>query len=583
MSTRKTPDELKRFIQSNVGDYGGNLWSTFNCDLDSNPGVIKTAPRLTQVLGTDEIGSERVLALQLHDGEYYVATQDDVYDCSVNSDPTDASNWSDTTTLGSEDLGLETDMTSFDGLLLISLGTDIMSWDGSSKNNDYWTTLSGTPSALTANFTHTMDVLRSGTDTLFVTDKNKIRYFNGTAGGTIITIDPLMVVHCMTPSLDRMWVGSYTEVENNAYVYEVQIGATNTLGDPSYNQSYAIEGRVCLTMFTYRNTPFVITDQGYIQAFNGAGFVTVAQFPWAGQSQIMKGCQPGQVQDSSTSRAIHPKGAQVSGKYCYIYVNTENEANVANNLDSRSPSGVWVLDLETYSLTHKYALTDTTADYGSHKVNFSGPLLITNTPETRLMVGGDVETEGLWMEGTATPQAYFTLVRHESESVADAFEAFAIKNDTLASDETVTVKYKDLTLPGFPLLVNTITWLNATQFTTLDPLTDVLGESAAGEQDGYEIEFLSGLGAGQLAHIVSITGTTTKTVTVDASFGVLNSTSDIQIDSYKLLKVKAEQADGEVKKLGSGGTSPSRQYKVVMKGDVTVRETISKSNNNNSL
>ena len=583
MSTRKTPDELKRFIQSNVGDYGGNLWSTFNCDLDSNPGVIKPAPRLTQVLGTDEIGSERVLALQLHDGQYYVATQDDVYDCSVTSDPTNASNWGDISTLGSEDLGFETDMTSFDGLLLISLGTDIMSWDGSSKNDDYWTTLSGTPSALTANFTHTMDVLRSGTDTLFVTDKNQIRYFNGTAGGTIITIDPLMVVHCMTPSLDRMWVGSYTEVENSAYVYEVQIGATNTLGDPSYNQAYAVEGRACLTMFTYMNTPFVVTDRGYIQGFNGASFETVAQFPWANDSKVMNGCRPGLVQDSSTSRAIHPKGAQVSGKYCYIYVNTEDEYVSNQNLDTRSPSGVWVLDLETYSLTHKYALTDTTADYGSHKVNFSGPLLITNTPETRLMVGGGVETEGVWMEGTATPQAHFTLVRHESESVADAFEAFAIKNDTLASGETVTVKYKDLTLPGFPLLVNSVTWLNATQFNTTDTLTDVLGETAAGEQDGYEIEFLSGLGAGQLAHIVSVVGGTTKTVTVDTSFGVLNSTSDIQIDSYKLLKVKAEQADGEVKKLGSGGTSPSRQYKVVMKGDVTVRETISKSNNNNSL
>jgi len=582
MSTRKTPDELKRFIQSNVGDYGGNLWSTFNCDLDSNPGVIKPAPRLTQVLGTDEIGSERVLALQLHDGQYYVATQDDVYDCSVTSDPTNASNWGDISTLGSEDLGFETDMTSFGGLLLISLGTDIMSWDGSTKDDDFWTDVaSGT--ALTANFGHTMDVLRSGTDTLFITDKNKIRYYNGVANGTIITIDSQMVASTMTPSLDRMWVGSYTEVENNAYVYEVQVGGVNTLGDPSYNQSYAIEGRACLTMFTYNNTPFVVTDQGYIQAFNGAGFVTVAQFPWATKSKIMRGCRPGLVQASSTSRAIHPKGAQVSGKYCYIYVNATDGFDSSKNLSTRSPSGVWVLDLETYSLTHKYALTDTTADYGSHKVNFSGPLLITNTPETRLMVGGEVETEGVWMEGTATPQAHFTLVRHESESVADAFEAFAIKNDTLASGETVTVKYKDLTLPGFPLLVNSVTWLNATQFNTTDTLTDVLGETAAGEQDGYEIEFLSGLGAGQLAHIVSITGGTTKTVTVDTSFGVLNSTSDIQIDSYKLLKVKAEQADGEVKKLGSGGTSPSRQYKVVMKGDVTVRETISKSNNNNSL
>ncbi len=133
MSTRKTPDELKRFIQSNVGDYGGNLWSTFNCDLDSNPGVIKTAPRLTQVLGLDDISTDTVQALQVHDGDYYLATNNQVFRCNVSSDPTNNSNWSAISTLGSEDLGLETDMVSFDGLLLFSLGTDIMSYVGQLK------------------------------------------------------------------------------------------------------------------------------------------------------------------------------------------------------------------------------------------------------------------------------------------------------------------------------------------------------------------------------------------------------------------------------------------------------------------
>ena len=578
MSTQRVPNSQKQIIQSNVGDYAGNLWSTFNCDLDSNPGVIKAAPRLTQVLGSSELGSDIVQALQIHDGNYVLATNGRVFECSTNNNPTDVSNWSAISTLGLEDLGLETDMTSFAGLLLISLGTDIMSYVGTTKDDDWGTDVAGL-TALTAGYVHTMDVLRSGTDTLFITDKNKIRYYNGDAGGTIITLDPQMVANAMTPSLDRMWVGSYTEVENNAYVYEVQIGATNINGDPSYNQSYEVGGRVCLAMFTYRNTPFVITDRGYIQAFNGAGFQTVAQFPWATQSKVMEGCRPGLIQDSPTSKAIHPKGAKVNGKYCYIYVNTDDEYVSNQNLDARSPAGVWVLDLETYSLTHKYALTETSTDYGISKVDRSGPLLITNTPETRIMVGGDNGADGnstgVWMEGTSTPQAYFTTIRHEAESVADAFEKLVVKNDTLNTNETITIKYKDLTLPNFPYLVNAVTWLSANVFTTTDTMTNIVV--------GYEVEFLAGLGAGQLAHIQSITGGTTKTVTVDTSFGVLNSTSDVQIESYKLLNKKVDADDGEVKALGSGETSPSRQYKVVMKGDVTVRETISKSNNNNSL
>ena len=568
MSTNRVPNREKQIIQSNVGDYQGNIWSTFNIDLDSNPGVFKTAPRLTQVLGADEIGSDIVQALQIHDGNYVLATNDKVLECSTNDDPTTASNWSAIPTLGLEDLGLETDVTSFAGLLLISLGRDIMSYVGTTKDDDWWTdTTSGT--ALTAQFVHTLDVLRSGNDTLFVTDKNLVRYYNAAAGHSTVTLDTLMIANCLTPSLDKMWVGTYTEVENNAFVYELQVG------NDTANRAYPIEGRVCLSMFTYKNTPFVVTDRGYIQAFNGAGFQTVAQFPWATESKVMEGCRPGQVQDSPTRKAIHPTGAKVNGKYCYIYVNADDEYVAIQNLNSRSPSGVWVLDLETHSLTHKYALTEASTDFGLSKVSRSGPLLITNTPQTRLMVGSETNdsgnSTGVWMEGTATPQGHFTTIRHESESISDVFDKFVIKNDTLDTDETVSFKYKDVTNPGFPRLINTVTWLDDTRFTTTDALTGVT--------EGYEVEILAGYRAGYLANIMSVTGGTTKTVTLDTSLGVLNETSDIQIEAWENYKTSADSETGEVKDFDSSDTSPSRQYKVIMKGDVTVREVISKSSN----
>lgn len=565
MSTFKIPNSQKRIIQSNDGDYNGNVWSTFNIDLDSNPGTIKTSKKLSRVLGATEFGSDIVQALQIHDGQYYVATNDRVFDCSVNSDPTDSSNWGAISTLGVEDLGQETDMTSFGGLLLISLGTDVMSWDGTTKDNDWWvTTTSG--SALTANYVHTMEVLRTGNDTLFVTDKNRVRYYNSAAGHTTITLDTLMVANCLTPSLDRMWVGTYTEVENNAWVYELRVG------DDSALQAYEIDGRVALTMFTYRNTPFVITERGYIQAFNGAGFQTVAQFPWANESKVMEGCRPGLVQDAVTAKAIHPKGAKVKGKYCYINVNTDDEY-VSNDfkLDSRSPSGVWVLDLETYSLTHRYALTDSSTDNGQHVAGRSGALLITNTPETRIMVAGEVGNEnGLWMESTNTPTGYFTTTRHESNTIADAFESFIVKADTLDTNESIVLKYKDVTRPDFPLTVTDITWLNATQFTTTNTLTGV--------EVGDEVEIILGYKSGNHCNITAIEGGTTKTVTVDVSLGTLNETSDVQIDAWKKIDTEYIEDDGEYKKTGDGLTSPSRQYKVWMEGDITVREVISKSN-----
>lgn len=569
MSIQKIPNELKQIVQSNVGDYRGNLWSTFNIDLDSNPGTIRASKRLQQTLGLDEIGTDTAQALQLHDGRYYLATNNKVFSCSVTSDPRVASSWIEISTLSDEDLGFETDMTSFNGLLLASLGTDIMSWDGSTKNEDWWTTLSGSPSALTADFTHTLEVLRTGNDTLFVTDKNKVRYYNTEAGATIITLDPFMISNCLTPSLDRMWVGTYTDVENNAYVYEIQVG--NDIA----TQSYEIEGRVCLAMFTYKNTPFVITDRGYIQAFNGAGFETVAQFPWATESKAMAGCRPGQVQASPTSRAIHPKGARVSGSSCFINVNTRDGFDTSVNLSNRAPSGVWVLDLQTYSLNHRYSLTENDTDYGVSKVGRSGAVLITNTPETRVIVAGDAETEGIWTESDATPLAYFTTTRQEPEEVMGGFEKVVIHSDTLDANESIELKHKDTHTSTYPHTVNSVTWLNESQFTTTDAMS---GISA-----GDEVAVLEGLGAGDHMVITSIAGDTTKTITVDSTFGVQNSTSDIQVENWKVIKRNTSVDQAEAQTYGASATAASRQHKVILRGNVTIRRFTSKSSNKTKL
>jgi len=566
MSTQRVPSSEKQIIQANNGDYIGNVFNSYNIDLDSNPGAIKVSKKLTRVLDDTQWGTDDIVqALQIHDGYYYVATSDAVFRCSVSNDPTVDTNWTDIATLSLEDLGLETDITSFNGLLLISLGTDIMSWVGAVKDNDWWdVTTSG--SVLTANFTHTMEVLRSGLDTLFVTNSNQVRYYNTAAGHTTITLDTFMVASCLAPSLDRMWVGTYTEVENNAFVYELRVGDTQAL------QAYEVDGRVCLTAFTYGNTPFVITERGFIQGFDGAGFKTVAQFPWANDSKVMEGCRPGLVQDLSTAKAIHPKGAKVKGKYCYIYVNTDDEyVSTAVNLTPRAASGVWVLDLETYSLTHRYALNEDESTYGTHKVDRSGPVLITNTPETRIMVGGAVNaTEGVWMESNEVNQGYFTTVRHESDSVDDTFEKVIVKADQLDATESITVKHKDISYSNLPLEVQDITWLNATQFTTLATLTNVA--------IGDEVEICAGFAAGQVCNITAIEGSITKTVTVDTSIGVLNSLSDVYFSSYKKIANIYTSDDGEVKTIGAGEVAPSRQYKVVMQGDVTLRGIISKSN-----
>lgn len=572
MSVQKIPNTQKKWVQSNKGDYDGNVWSTFCMDFDTSPGVAQPSKPLEQILGASKLGSDIVQALTIHDGNYTVTTNSSVFTCSVNNDPTDASNWSSVATLGVEDLGLESDSTSFAGLQLFSLGTDIMSWTGSVKDDDWWTvTVSGT--ALTANKPHTLEVLRTGNDTLFVTDGNKVRYYNSAAGHTTITLESFFTADVLIPALDKMWVGTYTEVENNAYVYEIQVG------NDTATQSYPVDGLAVLTGFLYKNTPFVITERGYIQVFNGAGFETIAQFPFAFESKVIEGVRPGLVQDSSTSRAIHPKGAQVKGKHVYIFVNMGDEYNGGSLINQRSYSGVWVLDLETYALSHRYApRLEGVTNNGWSKVTRSGPLLLTNTPETRIMVGTEIDTngEGVFMEGTSTPYGWFTTLRHEAESIADVYEKFVVKADTPDTTDTVDVFYKNSNRPDFPLHVDDVTWLNANQFTTSNALTNVVV--------GDSIFITGGHYAGYTTTISAVSGSTTKTVTVTDNIGTQNETSDVQIDNWQVLDDQYVSGDGEWKTLGAGDDAHTfTQYKVEMSGDVVIRETISKSNNKEGL
>lgn len=579
MSVNKVPNSQKQIIQSNDGDYKGNLWSTFNIDLDSNPGVIKVSKKLKQVLSPDDWGDDKVQAITLHDGDFYAVTDDRVYSSpTVPGTVSENANWTVIVTLGSEDLGSETDAVSFSGLLLISLGTDIMSWDSgtTTKDADWWVTAtSGT--SLSAGKSHIMEVLRTGKDTLFVTDGNKVRYYNSTAGHASFTLDTTMEAISLTPSLDRMWAGTMTLNEQSAFVYELQVG--NTLA----NNAYEVEGRACVAMFTYQNTPFVITERGFIQAFNGAGFETVAQFPWANESYVMEDCAPGTISSSGVNRGIHPKGVKREGDKVYILINNNNEYSgaVAENFNERSQSGIWVLDLKTYSLSHRFSFGDSYSSYGSQKLIYSGPILLTGIPTSKIIAAAgissaDANSGGLWTESTETPQGYFTTERHESDSVADAFETFVVKADTLDTDESITVKYKDVSRTNLPLTVTDISWLSSNQFTTTNALTNV--------EVGDEVEIISGSYAGDYGHITALEGTTTKTVTVDTSFGVLNALSDIQIDSFKKIETAMTDEDGEYKRLGAtDNISPSRQYKVWLKGNVTVREVISKSNSKEQL
>jgi hypothetical protein len=575
MATHKIPNTQGQVRQTNRGDNFGELWGSYNLDLTSTVGKLKAAKRLKRVLSNSDLSAFDVVALTLHDGKYYMVTGDEVWSCSVSSDPTALASWSMIATLSIEDVGFESDAVSFNNLLLVSLGTDIMSWnsDSSTKDDDWWT-VTTTGTTLTANYPHVMHVHRGGQETLFVTDKDKVRYYNTTAGHTAITLHTLQTACAVTSGVDTVWVGTYTESNDYAYVYEIQVGNT------APTRAYRIDGRAVLSMDVYDNVPYIVTDRGHIQAFNGSGFQTVQAFPFAFKGLALSGVRPGLVQDTSISRPIHPKGMRVCDDSFFIFVNTENELSDFSNtvVDERSPSGMWEYNLATNVLNHRASLTDQASDKGVHTLQRTSPVLMVDNQYTKYLVGGEVggsaSMVGLSGEDlTTAPLAYFTTPFLVSDTVQETYEKVVLKAKTLGANESITVKYR--TTEYEPVYAD-VTWLNTTQFTTTDSL-ESFGE-------GDEIEIMYGECAGEIAHITTVEGGTTKTITIDTALTTaLNDTSHVRIQNWKKISDTYTSTDGEVKTIGINVTAPWIQYKVVMRGFIELRQFISKGNAKNEL
>lgn len=553
----------------NRGDSFGELSATFNADLVTMPGKIKASPKLGRVLTSATLDNDIPQALLVHDGRYYFATDDDVFICEATDDPSDPDNWSELTPALAGDsfsgIGLETDMVSFDGAVLISGATDINRYVSATdlNTNDWWqSTVSGT--ALTSGKTHTLHVHRGGQETLVVADGNKIRYYNSTAGHSTITLDSLFTAHCFASGVNAVWAGTYTESSEYAYVYEFYIGETID-SVPVARNAYRVDGRAILSIQTVDNIPYIVTEKGHIQAYNGAGFTTVAHFPFAYGRQTLDGVQPGLVQDSVTSRPVHSKGMQSDGESLYIFLSSESEAT-GDPVNERTPSGIWEYNTATQVLNHRSAPSDASTDCGQSMVERSGPLLIANHPNTKFLLGTQLpgtNKYGLFAESTETSCGYVVTSEFKSDNAKDAFNQVYVQADTLQDAEKCVVKYKQINVNDFPVYAD-INWLSANTFTTTTDISAVLVED--------EMEVTEQYGAGKLAHIASIdASSSTYTVTIDEELGATGETSRARFDRWKKVPKTYTDTDGEYASFGLPTLNTWIKAKIAWEGAVSIR------------
>lgn len=560
------PNNIGQVRQVNIGDYLGELWESFNLDLSSIPGKIKTSKQLKKILTEAQMGgAAAVVDLLIWDSKYVLCTEDSMYTCSITQDPTDSANWSNDGV--SSDLDLSSSAVIFnDGTvnrIRIALDTNIAEWNGGATYDPDWWVGDKAGTALIAGYPHIMDVVQSQKATLYVTDKNRVQYYEKSAASTqIVQLDSNMIACCLAPGLSgAMWVGTYNETSGNAYVYEIYTNE-EVAGTPVYHQGYPVEGRAVLAIWVSNNTPFILNERGIVHKFNGAGFSPFAYFPFQFDARHLDNVRAGQIQASSTSRPVHPRGVKVKDGYTYILINTNSEED-SYTINNRSHSGVWELDNTTGSLTHKFAAVDGATDIGADGLVRSGPLLIADNQYTFALAGLQVsDTSDMGMYGVKNTfgTSYFTTPEVLSAVETDSFLRVIHKAHIKDSGVIYTLyrSTKRDTVRG------TINWTGTNTFTTTDDWSEVA--------EGDLVRISHGYSAGNWAMVDEITASTnTYTVTLSRGIGINAETSYAYSDNFNLVEETYTAADGESKRVGLDVQAPWIQVMVILEGDIEYR------------
>jgi hypothetical protein len=574
MSNFTIPNKDGRIRQVNRGDIFGEIVASFNIDLSTSHGKIKTSKKLGRILTYAQLGNGQVQDIIQENNNRFVITSTNVYESDVDDDPTDDTKWAQEAAVTDTFTVYDGLSTVFDGKTLIAKNQDIASLtaSGGTYDDDYWTnTLSGT--GLSAgSWASPLHVHRGGQETLIVGDVSTIRYYNATAGHSSIALDDTVRILGFASGVSAVWCGTLASKGEHAFIYEFYIGEQID-GTPVARNAYKLNCRAAFSIAVHENTPYIINELGELQRFNGVGFTTVAELPFASENIRLYGVKPSTIYPPN-NRPVHPNGMKVYGNSIYIYINNRLDSSTSNPANWKSPAGIWEYNIETGTLNHRHSPAFSSADYGRGKLIAVGPLYIDGSNESFFLLGAGLASaseSGLFGYSDETPAGYFVTSEIAAGSTTETFEKLVVKAKTPASGEKIVFKYRTENDPDFPQY-NDITWTAATTFTTTDA-------SFSNVAVGNEIEVVDGYGAGHLAHITVISEDAgTYTVTIDESIGSNTETAEIRVDNWIKLDDNYTATDKEYKNIGLGMTAPWIQFKVYMVGNIEIRSLLVKGN-----
>ena len=532
------------------GKYKGELWQTYNIDLEKSPGRIVLSDKFRILADTGDLTSMvttvKKFVLTNADSSstyrWWALGSGALYKSASST----GQGWtSDSATSNSPTTG--NDMIIFGSAngsqrLMVSQDTDmaVLNRDSNTVNTwgpAFWVTTLG-QTGLDSDVYHFLGKL----NTL------SIVHDQDTNGYSVIhTIDQSNVV---VRNRLRFQVGMEMRgsITIGRYIW---IGLQNNSGGngaivpwDGFSESYedgnfVIAGSYPMVLFQVRGVPYVITEKGYIQKYTGDGFTTVNEFPIVEEKLTFSISRRPFADD----QGINPYGAEVIG---------ENLVKIlvsASQLSRRMRSGIWHYNVATNNLYHyagvgRHKTAGTDVGYGGITAtpggiaalspdDTGGELLIGANPFTTQSVSGPVIGQMVFNANSASNggrnRGYFITTYLKGPDINEFWNGLWVRYRRFISNGNLIRVFfrtrdpkRDVDDGDDSVLQVTGTWVSTTTFTAPVPTGVVVGES---------IEVLSGDNSGSVYPISVMTDTNIAAVTPNGSTSVIVTINDTAITS----------------------------------------------------
>lgn len=541
--------QTKQIAQINRGNILGDLWSTWNIDLQSNSGAIRVGKKFKLNTGS---GTEANLGIpvsfQYFDGRMWALCGDRIFKNSssdlVSAFTEDASAGFVTT----YDKNYA-DMITFNGVLVASADTKLWRKASNGGGTGAWTEIGVT--VLTTATNHQMCYFKKF-DRLYVTN-NKTDIKSVDTSWTVASSNDYFIdlgdsvgrISTLRASSSSIWIGLIRPTATS----EDAIAKASVLEwdgiSAQVTREYPIDAQGVLAMVIKDDRPIILDSNGILREFNGSGFVEIGRLPL--DREMLTGAI-----STFNDRFIHPNGMIVSRDntiLCLINNALVDNSGDPGGIKENLPSGIWEWSRE-HGFVHKHPITyqpmatTTLTDNGQVRISRAGALSNANIYSTSasgrstLICGAQYFTNasstayGIFIDSpmpvtnaTTTESAkfgYFVTSWLMSQNLKDTWKKiFARYRKFLNSSDKIVIKYR-LT-EADPTYID-ITWVNTTSFTTSTNVTSY---------SGYEVEVVQGTGSGKCAHISSVTGSGPYTVNLDETFtGVTTGTAKARLQAW---------------------------------------------------